>query len=285
MRGWLAAIAALPIVASLSAKAEARQTIAPADALQLLEAAGMSVSGGKVLNSCQHATAPKVKFIDLNGDGQPEAVTQDLDATCYGPDPAYQSKILVRDASGHWQAIVVMLGVFQPLTTRSKGWMDFTNISGSCHPVYSYNGRMYVISGCGIAPQPWQAPHGPDAAIPVPTTPGPDDHLRLFPATYGRFAPKGDCTRLPLVVVSAEAIRVETASGNGSFTKPGLSTNYNGPQDDSITYLLQGDSEGLVVSIDPDGKTLATEGGEDLSAPEKALDEVASNTPLLRCTP
>jgi hypothetical protein len=284
MRNWLAIVALLSL-AGVPAKAGAQQAIAPADALQLLEAAGMSVNGGKVLNPCQHMTAPKVKFIDLNGDGQPEAVTQDQDAACYGQDPGFQSKILVRDGSGHWQMIVVMLGVFQPLTTRSKGWMDFTNASGSCHPVYSFNGRMYVITGCGIVPQPWESPHGADPAIPVSTTPGPDDNLRLFPATYGSFAPRGDCTHLPLVTISAEAIRIATASGNGSFTHPGLSTNYNGPQDDSITYLLQGGGEGLVVSIDPDGKTLATEGGDDLSAPEKTLDEVASSAPLLRCKP
>jgi hypothetical protein len=283
LKSWLVASAAGMLLAAMPAKANAQQPATEADTIRLLDAAGMSVSNGQVLNPCRHATAPKVKFIDLNSDGQPEAVTQDQDAACYGPDPGTESKILVRDASGHWQAIVVMLGVFQPLPTRSKGWMDFTNASGSCHPVYSYNGRMYVITGCGIVPAPWQAPHGPGAVLPVPATPGPDDNLRLFPATYGSFAPGGDCARLPRVTVSAEAIRIETASGAASFMRPGLTTNYGGPQDESITYMLQGGGDGLVVSIDAAGKTLNTFDGDNLTAAERALQAAAGNAPLLRC--
>jgi hypothetical protein len=287
-RRWLAACAALMLLAAMPGKAGAQApTQAPtqADVLQLLAAAGMSVSNGAVLNPCQHATAPKVKFIDLNGDGQPEAVTQDQDPACYGPDPGYQSKILTRDAAGHWQAIVVMLGVFQPLGTRSKGWMDFTNASGSCHPVYRYNGRMYVATGCGIAAAPWQAPHGPDLASPEAAAPGPDDNLRLFPATYGSFAPAGNCARLPRVTVSATAIRLETAAGAASFARPDLVTNYGGPQDESITYVLQGNGEGLVVSINPDGKSLMSQDGDHLGAAERAVQAAAGNAPLLRCQP
>jgi hypothetical protein len=273
------------LLAALPSRAATQQAISPADALQLLNAAGMSTSNGKVLNPCNRATSPKVKFIDLNGDGQPEAVTQDQDAACYGPDPGYQSKLLARDPSGNWQVIVVMLGVFQPLETRSKGWMNFTNASGNCHPVYSYNGRMYVASGCGIAPAPWEAPHGADAATPAPSAPTSDDNLRMFPATHGTFAPAGDCTRLPRVTISAAAIRIESSAGAGNFTHPGLTTNYNGPQDESITYMLEGDGEGLPVSIDPAGNTLTSLGGDHLTAPERALDSIAETTPLQRCKP
>ncbi len=281
----LAAMAVMPLLAALPPRAAAQQAISPADALQLLSAAGMSTSNGKVINPCNRATEPKVKFIDLNGDGQPEAVTQDRDAACYGPDPGYQSKVLVRDVSGRWQAILVMLGVFEPLETRSKGWMDFANASGTCHPTYKYNGRMYVATGCGIAPAPWEAPHGADAAIPQPNAPTADDNLRMFPATYGSFAPAGDCTRLPRLTISAQAIRIESQAGAGNFMHPGLTTNYNGPQDDSITYLLEGDGEGLPVSIDPAGNTLTALGGDHLTAPEQALDKAAETTPLRRCKP
>ncbi|MBE9607664.1 hypothetical protein IAI18_22560 [Acetobacteraceae bacterium H6797] len=286
MKGLRAAVALAAAGAlALSGAAFAQQGMSQAEAMQLLTAAGMSFRDGKVLNPCQRATSPQVKFIDLNGDGRPEAVTLDHDPACYGPDPGYQSKVLVRDAAGHWQVITVMLGIFQPLGTKSRGWSDFANSSGTCHPVYRYNGRMYVPTGCGIGSAPWQAPHGPDRPTPEAAAPGPDDGLRLFPATYGRFAPLGDCARLPRVTIGAEAIQLETAAGSASFTHPNVLPNYNGPQDNSITYQLQGPGAGLTVSIE--GPKLWTSGGDPLGAAERALEAVANlnRPPLQRCRP
>jgi hypothetical protein len=113
--------------------------------------------------------------------------------------------------------------------------------------------------------------------------PGPNDQLKLFPATYGRFAPGGDCTRLPRVTVSAAAIRLETAAGAASFTHPNVITNFMGPDDESITYQLQGPGEGLEISIK--GRTLWSDSGEHMGPTERALDAVAdpNHTPLQRC--
>lgn len=113
--------------------------------------------------------------------------------------------------------------------------------------------------------------------------PGPNDQLKLFPETYGRFAPGGDCTRMPRVTVSAAAIRIETVAGAASFTHPNAIPNYNGPQDNAITYQLQGEGKGLTMSIE--GKRLWTSGGDQLGAAERALSAVAdvNRPPLLRC--
>ncbi len=286
--------------------APAAAPITPADALHLLAAAGMSWTGQpphvQVLNPCQHATAPQVRFLDLNGDGRPEAVTMDHDPACYGPDPGYQSKILTRTANGRWQVVAVMLGVFQPLPARMRGWVDFTSQNGSCRPVFRWAGSAYAAApGCGkggaaVADAPpaksgkpsssvAAAEPSPVAEAPTPSgVPGPDEQLKLFPATYGRFAPRGDCTRLPRVTVGEDAIRLETASGNGRFTRPNVVTNYVGPEDQSITYQLHGPGEGLAMSIE--GNRLWTSGGDPLTPAERALDaaaDVDGKAPLRRC--
>ncbi|WP_157220818.1 hypothetical protein [Flavisphingomonas formosensis] len=113
--------------------------------------------------------------------------------------------------------------------------------------------------------------------------PGSNDQLKLFPETYGRFAPKGNCTRLPWATVSAVAIRIETAAGAASFTHPNVVTNFMEPQDESISYQLQCPGDGLQIVIN--GKTLWTDGGDHLGAAERALDAVAdpNHTPLQRC--
>lgn len=257
------------------------QQLSQAEVMQLLTAAGMSVNGRKVLNPCHRPTAPQVKFIDMNGDGRAEAVTLDHDPACYGPDPGYQTKLLAKDAAGRWQVIAVLLGVFKPLETRSYGWRDFTTDTGSCRPVFRSNGRAYTALpvNCGTDKAPQDA--GPGQA--VAGVPGPSDQLSLFPATYGRFAPGGDCARLPRVTVSAQSIQLETATGNASFTHPNVVTNFMGPQDESISYQLQGPGEGLQIVID--GKTLTSAGGDNLGAAERAVDAVAdpNRTPLQRC--
>jgi hypothetical protein len=258
----------------------AETTVSPADAMQLLLAAGMSFEGGKVLNPCHHATAPRVRFLDLNGDGRAEAVTMDHDPACYGPDPGYQSKILTKDAAGHWKVIGVLLGVFKPLESRSHGWLDFTSENGTCRPVFRSNSQAYVTApGCGTGTVAQTA----GRTAPAPPPPAPNDNLKLFPRTYGHFAPRGDCAGLPRVTVSAEAIRIETAAGAADFTHPNVLTNYTGPQDESITYQLQGEGKGLTISIQ--GNKLWASGGDLLSAPERALSAVADvdQTPLRRC--
>jgi len=278
--------------------------ITPADALHLLAAAGMSWTGQpphvQVLNPCQHATAPQVRFLDLNGDGRPEAVTRDHDPACYGPDPGYQSKILTKTANGRWQVVAVMLGVFQPLPTRTKDWGDFTTSNGSCRPVFRWNGHAYAAApGCGnggaapvakdapAKPGKQAAPAGQQASTAPPLSlgvPGPEEQLSLFPATHGHFAPGGNCALLPRVTVGQDAIRLETASGEGRFTLANVVTNYVGPDDQSITYQLHGPGEGLAMSIE--GNRLWTSGGDPLTPAERALDaaaDVDGKAPLKRC--
>ncbi len=280
MRRRFTLVLACAVDIALSGVASAQQ-MSQTEIMQLLNAAGMSVSGKKVLNPCHRPTAPQVKFIDMNGDGRPEAVTLDHDPACYGPDPGYQTKLLAKDAAGRWQVIGVLLGVFKPLETRSHGWRDFTTDAGTCRPVFRSDGRAYTALpvACGTD----KAPQDAGQAVAAGPVPGPNDQLSLFPATYGRFAPGGNCARLPRVTVSAQSIQLETAAGSASFTHPNVVTNFMGPQDESISYQLQGPGEGLQIVID--GKTLMSASGDNLGAAERAVDAAAdpNRAPLLRC--
>ena len=282
-------IAALAfLLAALCPATAQKQPMTSAGVLQLMEAAGMSLRAGKILNPCGRPTGPKVKFIDLNGDGRDEAVTQDRDPACYGPTPGVQSKLLVQDSSGRWVLIAAALGIIKPLGTRSNGWADFTLEGKGCQPVWRFGGRVYEAKPCAGAAAPAVAaapaqkpPSAAPSAIPAPIAPDPDDQLSLFPETYGAFAPGGDCTRMPRVTVSATDIRIETDAGAGVFARPDVMPNFNGPEDHSITYSLQGSGKGLIASIERN--TLSTSTGEYLGAAEKAVAAVADATPLRRC--
>ncbi|GAB4067255.1 hypothetical protein KHC28_04470 [Ancylobacter sonchi] len=283
------------VVSLLPAGAQVRDG---ADALQLMTAAGMSLKGGKVVNPCGRPTDPKVKFIDLDGDGRQEAVSQDRDPACYGAKPGIQSKVLARDRAGRWVAIGTVPGVVKPLGTRAHGWADFTLEGKGCQPVWHFDRQRYQAANCPPVAPPVAAvpakPAAPAAASPaaaepnvvsskpaVSGVPGPADNLGLFPETYGSFAPNGDCTQLPRATVSAKEIRIETAAGSAAFAKPGLLTNYMGTEDPSITYFLQGEGEGLIVSVLRN--ELWTSDGDHLGAAERALAAVAGKGPLRRC--
>ncbi|MBS7540137.1 Ivy family c-type lysozyme inhibitor [Ancylobacter lacus] len=286
------ALAALALL--LPAGPAAAQLRDQADTMKLMTAAGISAAGGKILNACGHPTNPRVMFIDLDGDGSGEAVTQDIDPACY-PDPGTQSLVLHRNAAGDWDVVAKVPGVIRPLGTRSRGWADFTLQAKGCQPVWRFDGHGYVATPCAdaaaqastakpavppVAPPPSaaSAPAAPAPAAPAPAAsapagpPNPD--LALFPATHGDFAPKGDCTLKPKVTIAADAIRLDTAAGAGTFARANAITNYMGPDDDSISYALHGGGDGLIVSVKGDG--LWSMGGDGLSAAEKALDAAAS---------
>ncbi len=248
-----------------------------ADTMKLMLAAGISAAGGKILNSCGHATNPRVLFIDLDGDGSGEAVTQDIDPACYGADPGTQSRVLRRDAAGDWVVVAVVPGVIRPLGTRSHGWADFTLQAKGCQPVWRFDGQHYLATPCAGAAGQAAAPAKPAATPPPPAAAvggRPNHDLALFPATHGDFAPKGDCALKPKVTIAADAIRLDTAAGTATFPRANSMVNYMGPDDESISYALHGASEGLIISVK--GDDLWSMGGDGLGAAEKALDAAAS---------
>ena len=163
-RAVAAVVGLLVMLLSLSAAdAAGAPPISAADALQLTAAAGMSVQNGRVLNPCGHPTSPQIRFGDFNGDGVQEAITLDHDPACYGPDPGYQTKILMRDRSGQWHVVATAPGMFLPLPTRSHGWQDFSLMAPGCQPVWRFDGRSYQTSGpCAVNGAP------PVAAAPAP---------------------------------------------------------------------------------------------------------------------
>lgn len=267
----------LALLATLPVPARAQQAVSPADTLRLMTAAGMTNSGGRVLNPCHHATAPQVRLIDLNGDGRPEALTLDHDPACYGPTPGFQAQVLWHDAAGNWQVIGGGLGVLKLLDTRTRGWRDYTLEGAGRQPIWCFSGHEYLTTVCGQRPRAGQA--APASAAPGL---GPNEMMQ-YPETHGRFAPSGDCSRLPRVTVGAEGIRIETSAGNAGIARPyNVSTHYNGPQDDSVTYQLEDDRDGMAISIDRN--TLASTSGSGVNAAERALDTFTSKKSLLRCS-
>ncbi|MCK0198371.1 inhibitor of vertebrate lysozyme family protein [Ancylobacter sp. 6x-1] len=300
-------VACLALFVVLAAQPAAAQVRNGADALQLVAASGMTLKNGTVVNPCGRPTNPRVRFIDLDGDGGQEAVSEDRDPACYGPKPGIQSKVLARDRSGRWRVVGVVPGVVKPVAGRSNGWANVTVEGRGCQPVWRFDGQHYRPTACpaaGAAQAAAPKPAAPKPAAPNPVAPNPaappagaavasaaasaaggsDPDLSRFPETYGRFAPGGGgCTRLPRVTIAADAIRIETPEGTAAFPRAGVPTNFMGPEDTSITYFLQGAGEGLVVTVDRND--LRTAGGERLGAAEKALSAAAdvNGPPLRRC--
>lgn len=52
------------------------------EATQLTEAAGFRIGAGTALNVCGTPSKPKISYLDLNGDGLPEALATDHDPSC-----------------------------------------------------------------------------------------------------------------------------------------------------------------------------------------------------------
>jgi hypothetical protein len=146
--GMMAAIAgALLVGLGLAAgPAPAQQPqqprLAPADALQLAQAAGFRYAGGELLNACGKPSSPRFAFLDLNGDGQREAIVIDRNPACYGA-PGDWFAILTRGSGGLWRAMVRDVGTVQTEPTRTRGWADL-HIKGACDGIWSFNGVTYV---------------------------------------------------------------------------------------------------------------------------------------------
>lgn len=136
------------------------------EATQLYTAAGFSIVDDQPLNRCRKPAHARASFVDINGDGQPEALFVDTDATCYAPSGRYFA-VLAREG-GLWRSIIKGTGSIQALSTRTAGWKDMRVADGSCMRTHRYDGRSYAAatdcSGRALAA-------APPAAAPVPAQP------------------------------------------------------------------------------------------------------------------
>jgi hypothetical protein len=102
-----------------------------AEGVQLFAAAGFRIGSGTALNLCGQPARPKLAFVDLNGDGRPEAIAIDRNAACYGA-PGDWFTVVMKDASGRWRAIMRDTGVLTWEKTRTRGGSTRRSGGGRC---------------------------------------------------------------------------------------------------------------------------------------------------------
>lgn len=142
LRTCLAALAAL-----MAATRALAQPVTPSprmsqtEGLQLFEAGGFKVGQGKAINVCGSVSDPKFVFVDLNGDGAPEAIVRDKNAACYGGEGDWFT-VLAKGRDGRWRAIMRDTGKIQHETSRSGGWLD-AKVTNDCVRIWKYAGDGY----------------------------------------------------------------------------------------------------------------------------------------------
>ena len=165
---WLAAVCVLA-----ASPAGAQLGMGRTEATQLYTAAGYRIVNAQPVNRCGKPAQPRVTFVDINGDQQPEALFVDTDP-CYRP--AGRAFAVLLNDGGRWRAVIAGDGSIQAQTTRSLGWLDMQVSAADCNRSYHYDGRRYVASGgcAGAAaaaapPPPAAAPAGPAGPMKLST--------------------------------------------------------------------------------------------------------------------
>jgi len=142
-----------------------------AEGVRLFAAAGFRIGSGTALNLCGQPARPKLAFVDLNGDGRPEAIAIDRNAACYGA-PGDWFTVVMKDASGRWRAIMRDTGVLTWEKTRTRGWVDARRSGGGrCDRIARFDGSGYIPSSACVAsvaqaPAQAQAPARAQAGAP-----------------------------------------------------------------------------------------------------------------------
>ncbi|RIA47111.1 hypothetical protein DFR49_1679 [Hephaestia caeni] len=162
-----ASLATIPVAAWAQTAAPVPR-MAPAEAMQLIDAAGFKVVGGHPQNRCGHAVNPRVAFTDLNGDGRPEAHIADVDPGCYAKPGAYYA-ILTRNDAGHWGRMIAEDAIASFDKTRTDGWIDIEVKpgNGNCPGVRHHVPYAYLtpcVAGAGGASASEAAPAANPAA-------------------------------------------------------------------------------------------------------------------------
>ena len=135
-------VAAMMALAGTSVSAAPAPKMSQAEGLQLFEAGGFKVAGGKAINVCGTPSTPKFTYMDLNGDGAPEAVVVDKNPSCYGGAGDWFT-VLAKGRDGRWRAIARDSGALTWEPTRTDGWLDARVVS-NCERIWKYAGDGYV---------------------------------------------------------------------------------------------------------------------------------------------
>lgn len=192
-RGWGRFVLAAALFAVGAAQAQQpvqRPAISQQEALQLAAEGGFTMRGTQAINACGRPTQPRFAFVDLNGDGRPEAIAADVDVACYG-GTGESFAVLWREPSGRWSKVGAGRGRLMLLQTRTAGWRDYSLEGPGCQRVWNYDAsrRGYY----SLKPCPGEGGPRPAATpAPSPSPPGGADKtaaLRAagFTPTRGRY--------------------------------------------------------------------------------------------------
>jgi len=119
-----------------------------ADQRAAFAAAGFHANHGEWVR-CGDTTTPsrqsgRIRIVDLNRDGAPEAWITEGSTLCYGN--AASAFVLVTKTQGHWAVLLDGVGIPETLQTRTMGWPDLrVGLPGfQPPPIYRFDGRKYV---------------------------------------------------------------------------------------------------------------------------------------------
>ena len=162
--GGAALTLALAVAGEAAAQSPAgRPQMSQQEALQLVTAAGFTMRGPQVANSCGKPTQPGFAFTDLNGDGRPEAIIGDLDAACY-PVNGARSHVLRKEPDGQWRLVGIAAGKIVLLAHRTNGWRNYTVEGQGCQRTWTWDtGRDEYLS---LQPCPGETGYRPPGAPP-----------------------------------------------------------------------------------------------------------------------
>lgn len=162
--GGLAVGVALTAAGEAWAQAPAaRPPMSQQEAYQLVTAAGFTMRGAQPVNSCGKPTQPGFAFVDMNGDGRPEAIIGDLDPACYAVNGA-RSHVLRKEANGQWKLVGVAAGRIKLLQTRTGGWRDYTVEGQGCQRTWTYDADRAGYAS--LQPCPGETGYRPPGAPP-----------------------------------------------------------------------------------------------------------------------
>ncbi len=143
---------ALGALALLLATAPAGATLSAAQQDAVFKAAGFAKAADGRYIRCQEETPTAsytpgaIEEVDVNGDGQPEALVTEGSMFCYGAPHTFFG--LVASSAGGWKMLLDDVGMPVVLETRHGGWADI-EVGGpglGTMPVWRWNGKAYERS-------------------------------------------------------------------------------------------------------------------------------------------
>lgn len=147
-------------------------TLSNTDAIRFALASGMQFQDGKLVNRCGRASNPKISFVDLNDDGNAEALVADVDPGCYRAPGAWFA-IVARNDRGRWIQLIGEDGIVGFTPDRTRGWVNLVLAPGdsACPGTRRFNGRTYPAQPACRATAPPAVATTPSAPANNPVAP------------------------------------------------------------------------------------------------------------------